>query len=535
MSQSNDDMFTPDEVDEQIEQYAQYAQSHNPAQRQEESTPASRLLADLQEVYPPDVQDTRSLEHVWNRLAAAKARSSSSSALSEPLSRDQHREQDTRERRNPMQSNLSISRRSKMWQQRIAVIAAVALLTLVVGSLVVVLNMAHQGKSTRSNHAPSLGNSTGTVSSTPLSVYLGSVNMLYKLDAKSGAKHWQYQTPSGQPIQLPPVVANGTVYFTALDNYLYAVNASNGKLLWHVKVKNDSQLSVGSPLVAGNTVYVSGTNECVYAFNASNGNLIRCYPIQQNSGSLQAVVNGIFYVEVTNETPNTLPSSTLYAFRTSDGSQLWAKITPIKDQLYAYGTLHIVGGVVYIASSAIDHHTPTQVFVSYVYAFDAASGQLLGQSEQLTGNVSTLSVANGVVYLSTSESILNSGGPGYIYAFDANTTHERWHYTLPGAFAVTMSVGNDQVYVGVSGQYAPSTANTITAINASDGTKLWQQVQQYYSGGSVTVNSGILYIGTNNTGGLLLALKASSGAEIWHFAIMRFFEPGYVGQIVVAP
>jgi hypothetical protein len=41
---------------------------------------------------------------------------------------------------------------------------------------------------------------------------------------------WKFQ--AGRPIEITPAYKNGVVYFAAIDNYAYAVNATNGSLIW---------------------------------------------------------------------------------------------------------------------------------------------------------------------------------------------------------------------------------------------------------------------------------------------------------------
>lgn len=62
-------------------------------------------------------------------------------------------------------------------------------------------------------------------------VYVGSDdNYLYALNAANGALIWQYKT--GNAIDSSPTVANGVVFFGSEDNKVYALNATTGSKIW---------------------------------------------------------------------------------------------------------------------------------------------------------------------------------------------------------------------------------------------------------------------------------------------------------------
>jgi hypothetical protein len=85
------------------------------------------------------------------------------------------------------------------------------------------------------------------VTSSPVIVngvlYAGSYgDRVYALNATTGARLWQYDT--GGRVYVDPVVADGTVFFGSGDggSSLYAINAQDGKLVWHNSMLVDSPL-----------------------------------------------------------------------------------------------------------------------------------------------------------------------------------------------------------------------------------------------------------------------------------------------------
>ena len=63
-------------------------------------------------------------------------------------------------------------------------------------------------------------------------------------------------------------VINGVVYVGSDDNYLYALNAANGALIWQYKTGNAID---SSPTVANGVVFFGSEDNKVYALNATDG------------------------------------------------------------------------------------------------------------------------------------------------------------------------------------------------------------------------------------------------------------------------
>jgi len=68
---------------------------------------------------------------------------------------------------------------------------------------------------------------------------------------------------------LNPAVANGIIYIGSYDHNLYALNATNGTMLWGYRIGNPS-----SPAIANGIAYVENGSSNVYALNAATGTKI---------------------------------------------------------------------------------------------------------------------------------------------------------------------------------------------------------------------------------------------------------------------
>src|SRR5438128_1945785 len=127
-----------------------------------------------------------------------------------------------------MKSKIPDSLAKPALQRRLGMIVAMLVLTLLVGSLVFVLNLAHLHRTA----IASPSQSQVQTASSQVGVYVGSADgALYRLNAATGQLAWRYKT-RGKSIPAPATVANGVVYAGSLDGSVYALNAANGKLIW---------------------------------------------------------------------------------------------------------------------------------------------------------------------------------------------------------------------------------------------------------------------------------------------------------------
>jgi outer membrane protein assembly factor BamB len=126
----------------------------------------------------------------------------------------------------------------------------------------------------------------------------------------------------------------------------------------------------------------------------------------------------------------------------------------------------------------------------------------LGVRWSRTGGGS-ISVASGVLYLQASDAL---------YALNANTGAELWHFTQSGAPAV----GTGVVYVA---------ADALYALRATNGALLWKYTPGGTSNAPPAVANGMLYFGSSD--GNLYAVNATSGSLVWKV-------PGYGGTPTVA-
>ncbi len=80
-----------------------------------------------------------------------------------------------------------------------------------------------------------------------------------------------------------PAVVDGVVYIGSNDDYLYALNADNGALIWKFGTGGDVY---SSPTVADGVVYFGSDDNSINAVDIATGSQVRAY--QSHSLALQS-------------------------------------------------------------------------------------------------------------------------------------------------------------------------------------------------------------------------------------------------------
>jgi eukaryotic-like serine/threonine-protein kinase len=274
----------------------------------------------------------------------------------------------------------------------------------------------------------------------------------HALNADTGAPLWSY---INQASYSAPAVANGVGYFGSYDNYVYALNATSGALLW--KRPEDS---TNSPTVANGVVYVLSSCN-VDALNADTGKLLWTYEAGCHWGiqGAPAVANGEVYFGSDD--------GYLYALDASTGALLWKFLGT---QYFAYAAPAVVNGIVYALSLAGDLYAVNANTGVFIWKYATGGGGL---------GLGSPAVANGVVYV--------AGGGGNLYALDAGTGALLWQYTTNGIIYSSPAVANGVVYFGNS-------SHNVYALNASTGESLWQFTTSDEILSSSAVVNGMVYI-----------------------------------------
>lgn len=177
-------------------------------------------------------------------------------------------------------------------------------------------------------------------------------------------------------------------------------------------------------------------------------------------------------------------------------TQDWSMQTSATIERQSYPV--VANGIVYIGDDS-----------GTLYAFDATTGSLLWSNtivsnQDAYGIETAPTVANGLVYI----------GADNLYILDGTTGNLIKTIPVPQAGDLSSpTIVNGVIYVGGS-------SGEVAALNASDGSLLWQTSVGNIIAGAPAVVNGIVYVDTIHTG-LLVALNAKTGKILWNGSLLE--------------
>lgn len=288
---------------------------------------------------------------------------------------------------------------------------------------------------------------------------------------------------------------DGVVYAQSDDQFIYAVNARTGKLIWRTSPVGSTFM--GQPLVLGNIVYV---NAGTVGFNFSNvqafakkGSAIRGAGVEFNG---------------------------IYALEKRTGELLWHFDT--KGDVMP--TPAISDGQLVFSTGAGD-----------IYALDAKSGEQRWVNKiGGMGNMSSPAIYKGKIYVGMSV-------PAYLFCLDATTGKILWKAQIPKAINTGVGDVSPAVSDGVVVIDAVSdlkTVNgkdtvdvTIGAFDSTTGKALWMHKMgrgakpPAFKGGVPMIHEGIVYVGAP-VQSIYQALELKTGKLLWTWSVP---DPGPAG------
>jgi len=305
----------------------------------------------------------------------------------------------------------------------------------------------------------------------------------YAFNAATGAVLWQNELA----ISSPPTVVNGVEYVGGgmfPSNFLYAVNATNGTILWSYPVGN---YVYSAPNVVNGVVYFGCDDDNLYALNAATGALLWKYTTQSYIDASPAVANGVVYIGSADHN--------LYALDATTGTLRWKYMT--------FGRVlsapSVAGNVVYVGSSSPDLN---------FYALNATTGALVWNSQMNPNGYgagrNSPAVANGIVYVF--DEFAN------LYAYNAGTGAVLWTYS-PGPIALLDAnpvIANGVLY------WSNVILSSVIALDAHTGSRLWT----YSSSDAVPVSPPIV------ANGVVYVVGSAGGQENPSGVAWAFHLPG---------
>ena len=295
---------------------------------------------------------------------------------------------------------------------------------------------------------------------------------------------WTYQT--GSPISSSPSVANGKVFIVPWNGYLHALDALTGDLKWIYSLGVDYY---DCPTVSDGRVFLGYHKSPVLrVLNEATGVLLWSYNTPSLGIYSPPIVSGGRVYFVTG-----IPSI-VYALSEADGSLIWSSVPflypPFED---VYGSPAVCEGKIYLGAEsgivyALNENDGSRIWSYNTYDIISASSPV---------------IADGRVFIGT------GSVTGFLYALDALTGGFLWCYPLHGGGAYsTPAVASGRVYM-------TSSDGSVYAIDATDGTLIWESKPGGTIIGGMAVADGKIFIGSHDYN--VYALSESDGSIIWKY------------------
>ena len=179
--------------------------------------------------------------------------------------------------------------------------------------------------------------------------------------ATDGSPLWKVPVPQSTLSNVPPSISDGVVYTGSALGIVYALDATDGKVLWQYATQGAIQTT---PAVANRSVYVGSEDGNLYVFDAKSGSVQKKIGLGGQPSGASLVANGLVY-------SGTLDQG-LIALEASSGKIVWKAATTSKEASTfneaTIGQPLIAGSSILVAAQTI----PT----SDIFAFTLTDGSL---------------------------------------------------------------------------------------------------------------------------------------------------------------
>jgi outer membrane protein assembly factor BamB len=513
MAEREQEIFLPEEVDEQIDEYLAPSTTNTSL-----DAVAQHTVQALQHHFAPLEQDA-ALQRVWQRFEHRRT-------TMRNLDRARLRATPHQKRRYRMKQLTSREESSGLRTGR--PVAAVILVALLVGSMVVLF----QQRYTLVSGQPKEEKMFARVN-----------NTLYRLDMKTHQPLWHFSVPAGTDghpgiIASRGQVVNDTYYLIGLSypiigmsdyqGTLYALDVANGKVRWHTP----GNLLLMNPVISSNAVYVTLQKDSYLTVEALDsasgakkwehhiGNKVvqtkNTPPSEETYVTLIAGSDKAVYGELV--TPKNNKSSGLrFALSAQDGNQLWQKNEEITN-LGGVDQGFLVDGV--LSVTKIDNSNPQQQQGSLV-GYNAANGEKLW-SKQFDGSPEMFTtILHGIIYLGIYSTIFGQGES--IYAFSAKDGTLIWRYRSAEMGAGPAPIVTEKgIYLNRI--FSPG-ERTLIALDTASGKVRW--TYNFHDNSSViyfpAADNDKVYLSL--PGNVIQILRASDGKQIGSFKVNRKVDP----------
>lgn len=291
---------------------------------------------------------------------------------------------------------------------------------------------------------------------------------LFAVNTSNGEILWSVLTGPGY---VGPVIDGDVVYlgtsshgYDPTNEYVYAFNRFTGEELWNRKIYGGIAESIQYD---EDKIYFCSST--IYALNKIDGSINWTYPIDSYCVSKPLLKDGAVYFASSG--------GRLYKINTSDGNKIWSIVLshgPWDNSITSDSNGRIFLGIfrddtincyneddgsliwsytLHSGSLSFNAYNNGVVFISdtagYVYAFNSLTGELIWETKiGYKTDISSPSLSNGLLFIGTRD-----GSEGAFYVLDEITGEILWRYGIGANVTAPPSIADGIMFCGADDWY----------------------------------------------------------------------------------
>lgn len=378
--------------------------------------------------------------------------------------------------------------------------------------------------------------------------------------------HWSRVL--GKKISTQPVEANGMIYWGSWDGIEHASRLTDGSDVWATNLGKTtdckrvvlgvlSTAAVDTVTIGGvptTAVFVAGGNNTLYALDANSGSVLWQTPIGFAPNSFiyssPILYNGNLYIGVSGNADCSHVQGQIVSVNASNGQiQATFDIVPsgcMGASVWSSPTLDQSTGMLYVSSGESSHCTQKETMAMALIKLKAsdlslaASWQVPSKQRINDGDFgSSPTLFSATIGATHYQMVGLENKNGYFYAFDRTniSAGPLWKdqlATTPGPSSASAAWDGTYLYVAAGTSVGGSCPGTLSALDPSSGSIVWQDCLNYDARGGVTAVPGLIELGVGNT---LMVFDVTNGNTLFSYTDSKkssdFLGPGSISNGVL--